>query len=160
MNKNKVSEINKEPLDIIGFIMVVLPLVSSVLLWYWFYNIDLVKNMYYYLISVVISTVLLTTIIATVDSHRLGLKVKIYKRKEIYGGSFLKFFIFLLLWIYSYPVYLFRRKNYGSRNLLFPMIFTLLIFILSSIYLYRAAQARLELDRTYSKRVEYYRNVR
>lgn len=139
--------------DIIGFLMVVIPLISSILMWYWFYNYDIVYNMRMYLITVVSATVFLTTILATIDSHRLGLKVKIYKRKEIYGGSFLKFFVFLLLWFYAYPVYLFRRKNYGGRNLLYPLIFSILIFTGSVLYLWYAVEIRHIENEAYQRRV-------
>jgi len=160
IEKQNISNKNNHNVDILGFLMVIIPLLSSLLQWYWFLYFDLVQDMTDYLLAVMISTILLTTILATIDSHRIGLKIKIYKRKEIYGGSFLKFFVFLLLWIYSYPVYLFRRKNYGSRNLLYPMIFTLLIFIFSSVYLYYTVQIRLEIEQAYFKRVMHHRNLR
>ncbi|MFA6653054.1 MAG: hypothetical protein WCS93_01820, partial [Candidatus Delongbacteria bacterium] len=83
-----------------------------------------------------------------------------YRKKEIYGGSFLKFFIFLLLWIYAYPVYLFRRKKYGGRNLLYPMIFTLIVFALSAGYLYHAVRIKLEYEKNYPARVQRFRNIR
>jgi magnesium-transporting ATPase (P-type) len=140
-------------LDIIGFLMVIIPLISSLLMWYWFYNYNHVNNMRFFLVTIIISTVFLTTILATIDSHRLGLKVKIYKRKEIYGGSFLKFFIFLLLWFYAYPVYLFRRKNYGGRNLLYPLIFSLLVFTGSVFYLWYAVEIRHIENEAYQRRV-------
>ncbi|MBN2857933.1 MAG: hypothetical protein JXN63_05995 [Candidatus Delongbacteria bacterium] len=140
-------------LDIIGFLMVIIPLISSLLMWYWFYNYNNVNNIRLFIVSVIIFTVFLTTILATIDSHRLGLKVKIYKRKEIYGGSFLKFFIFLLLWFYAYPVYLFRRKDYGGRNLLYPLIFSILVFIGSTLYLWYAVEVRQIENEAYQRRV-------
>ncbi len=160
INSMNITGSDHGRIDIIGFLMVIIPLISSILLWYWFYYLDSVGDMSNYLIIVSVSTVLLTTILATLDSHRLGVKVIIYKKKEIYGGSFLKFFIFLLLWIYAYPVYLFRRKNYGGRNLLYPMIFTLLIFIFSGLYIYYAVQMKLEYEKNYPIRVLRYRNIR
>lgn len=154
MDKKSLNTANSgKRLDIIGFLMVIIPLISSILMWYWFYNYDLVNNMRIYLITIVLATVFLTTILATIDSHRLGLKVKIYKRKEIYGGSFLKFFVFLLLWIYAYPVYLFRRKNYGGRNLLYPLIFSLVIFTGSIFYLWYAVEIRHIENEAYERRV-------
>lgn len=147
-------------IDILGFFMVISPLISSILLWYWFYYIEILNVMSKYFFTVLAVTVLFTTILATLDSHRLGLKVKIYGRKEIYGGSFLKFFIFLLLWIYAYPVYLFRRKNYGGRNLLYPMILSLIIFIISAGYLYYALEMRLEENNAYQRRLIQHRSIR
>jgi len=157
---SNISADNGGKIDVLGFLMVIIPLISSILLWYWFYSIDYIKDMSAYLVIISISTVLLATILATLDSHRLGLKVKIYGRKEIYGGSFLKFFIFLFLWIYAYPVYLFRRKKYGGRNLLYPMIFTLLVFILSASYIYYATQQKIEYEKNYRIRVQRFRNIR
>ncbi|MFA6654116.1 MAG: hypothetical protein WCS93_07240, partial [Candidatus Delongbacteria bacterium] len=74
-NNNNISDSRKGKIDVLGFIMVITPLISSVLIWYWFYNIEYMKNMLLFLIVVSVSTVLLTTILATLDSHRLGLKV-------------------------------------------------------------------------------------
>ena len=133
--------------------MVIIPLISSLLMWYWFYNYNNISNIRFFMIAVVVFTVFLTTILATIDSHRLGLKVKIYRRKEIYGGSFLKFFVFLLLWFYSYPVYLFRRKNYGGRNLLYPLIFSILVFTASTLYLWYAVELRQIENEAYQRRV-------
>jgi len=160
INNKDVQGSDQGKIDVIGFFMVVIPLISSLLLWYWFYNINNVGDMSNYLIIVSVSTLFLTTILATLDSHRLGVKVRIYRKKEIYGGSFLKFFIFLFLWIYAYPVYLFRRKNYGSRNLLYPMIFTLIIFLFSGFYIYYAVQMKLEYEKNYPIRVQRFRNIR
>jgi len=156
--KTEKKPINK--IDILGFFMVISPLISSILLWYWFYYIDILNVMNKYFVSVFAGTILFTTILATIDSHRLGLKVKIYGRKEIYGGSFLKFFVFLLLWIYAYPVYLFRRKNYGGRNLLYPLIFSLLVFIISSGYLYFALQTRAIENDAFQRRKLHQRSIR
>jgi hypothetical protein len=139
-NKVDIEVIDKDgKLDLLGFIMVIIPLISSLLVWYWFKYLEFLKEMNTYLLVVLISTVLLTSIIATIDSHRLGMKVLILKKKKIYGGKFLTFFIFLLLWIYSYPSFLLRRKNYGSRNLFIPLIFSVLIFLGSISYIYYAS---------------------
>ncbi|MBU4485687.1 MAG: hypothetical protein KKD38_02040 [Candidatus Delongbacteria bacterium] len=147
-------------IDILGFFMVVSPLISSLLLWYWFYYIETLNEMTIYFFTIVVCTIFFTAVLATIDSHRLGIKVNIYGNKEIYGGNFLKFFIFLLLWIYTYPVYLYRRKNYGGRNLLYPLIFSLFIFIASSLYLYYALEIKYEQDGAYQKRKLHQRNLR
>lgn len=150
-NQNNDQKQSKK-IDILGFMMVVSPIFSSLLLWYWFYYVEILNVMTTYFFIVVISTIFFTTVLATIDSHRLGLKVKIYGRKEIYGGSFLKFFIFFLLWVYTYPVYLFRRKNYGGRNLIFPLLFALTIFIFSAFYLYYALEMKYVQDDAFQKR--------
>lgn len=132
-----IEVIEKEKrLDILGFLMVVIPLISSLLVWYWFKYLEFIKEMNAYLLIVFISTILLTSIVATLDSHRLGMKISIFKKKEIYGSGFLTFFVFLLLWIYFYPSFLLRRKNFGSRNLFIPLIFSILIFCGSITYVY------------------------
>ena len=142
MENNKdikaVEEIKK--LDVLGFVMVVIPLISSIMIWYWFLYLDVLKQMNVYLLTVFVSTILLTSIVATIDSHRLGMKVQILKKKNIYGGKFLTFFIFLLLWVYSYPSFLLRRKNFGSRNLFIPLIFSVLIFWGSISYIFYASK--------------------
>lgn len=154
------SSIPAKKIDIIGFLMVISPLISSIFLWYWFLYIDVLVVMTKYFFVVLALTVLFTTILATIDSHRLGLKVRIYGKKEIYGGSFLKFFIFLLLWVYTYPVYLFRRGKYGGRNLLYPMIFSIVIFIISSSYIYYALELRYVEEDALQRRKLYHRNTR
>jgi hypothetical protein len=156
--KSEKKQIKKK--DFLGFFMVISPLISSILLWYWFYFIEVLNEMTKYFFIVLAGTILFTTILATIDSHRLGLKVKIWGRKEIYGGSLLKFFIFLLLWIYAYPVYLFRRRNYGGRNLLYPFVFSLLVFIISSGYLYYALGIRSVEEDAFQRRVLHQKRTR
>ena len=158
--KTKAEKEQIKNKDILGFFMVISPLISSVLLWYWFYFIEVLNVMTKYFFIVFAGTILFTTILATIDSHRLGLKVKIWGRKEIYGGSLLKFFIFLLLWIYAYPVYLFRRRNYGGRNLLYPFVFSLLVFIISSGYLYYALGIRSVEEDALQRRKLHQRSLR
>lgn len=139
--KKNIEDIEKDKrLDVLGFIMVVIPLISSIMIWYWFLYLEVLKEINIYLLVVLISTVFLTSTVATIDSHRLGMKVSIFKKKNIYGGKFLTFFVFLLLWVYSYPSFLLRRKNFGSRNLFVPLTFSILIFWGSLSYIYYASE--------------------
>jgi hypothetical protein len=156
-NKNRIKSPN---LDIIGFTMVVFPLFTSILQWYLFLFFDFAAKEGVYFLSLIFGTVFFTTVMATVDSHRLGIKVKIYKRKEIYGGSFLKFFIFILLWPYAYPVYIYRRKYYGSRSLVFPLVFSVIIFVVSSAYLHLAIDAKQTFEESIQRRKLQHRNLR
>ncbi len=155
---NKDIEVTEKEkrLDVLGFLMVVIPLISSLLIWYWFKYLDVLREINTYLLMVLILTVLLTSIVATIDSHRIGMKVQIFVRKGVYGGKFLTFFIFLLLWIYSYPSFLLRRKNFGSRNLFIPLIFSVLIFLGSIAYIYYASEIRIAED-AYLKRKMHMR---
>ena len=148
MENNKNTKVLEEikKLDVLGFVMVIIPLISSIMIWYWFLYLDVLKKMNVYLLVVFISTILLTSIVATIDSHRLGMKVQIFKRKDVYGGKFLTFFIFLLLWVYSYPSFLLRRKNFGSRNLFIPLIFSVLIFWGSISYIFYASEVKKAAD--------------
>ena len=156
--KKDIEVIEKDKkLDILGFLMVVIPLVSSLLLWYWFLYLEVLKEMNTYLLIVFVSTIFLTSTVATIDSHRLGMKVLIFKKKEIYGGKFLTFFVFLLLWVYSYPSFLLRRKNFGSRNLFIPLIFSILIFWGSISYIYYASEVKKAADAYDNRRMHMRR---
>nr|MDA3885693.1 hypothetical protein [Candidatus Delongbacteria bacterium] len=148
---------NDKKLDILGFIMVVIPLISSLLIWYWFKYLQVLKEMNTYLLIVFISTILLTSTVATIDSHRLGMKISIFKKRDIYGGKFLTFFVFLLLWVYSYPSFLLRRKNYGSRNLFIPLIFSILIFWGSISYIFYASEVKKAEDAYDNRRIHMRR---
>ena len=159
MENNKgikvVEEIKK--LDVLGFVMVVIPLISSIMIWYWFLYLDVLKQMNIYLLIVFISTILITSIVATIDSHRLGMKVQIFKNKNVYGEKFLTFFIFLLLWVYSYPSFLLRRKNFGSRNLFIPLIFSILIFWSSISYIFYASEVQKAADAYENRKIHMRR---
>ena len=145
--KKDIEVIEKgKKLDILGFIMVLIPLISSLLIWYWFKYLEVLNNINTYLLMVLTLTVLITSIVATIDSHRLGMKVKIFGKMNIYGGMFLTFFVFLLLWVYSYPSFLLRRKNFGSRNLFIPLIFAVFIFWGSIAYVYYASEVKKAAD--------------
>lgn len=145
--KKNIEIMDKDKkLDILGFVMVIIPLISSLLVWYWFLYLEVIKDMNTYLFVVLISTIILTSTVATIDSHRLGMKVSIFKKKDIYGGKFLTFFVFLLLWVYSYPSFLLRRKNFGSRNLFIPLMFSILIFLGSVSYIFYASEVKKATD--------------
>ncbi|HQO09201.1 MAG TPA: hypothetical protein PLK90_03280 [Clostridiales bacterium] len=139
---------NSSKIDIIGFLMVVTPLISSIILWYWFYHIKTMSITNAYILVIIASTVFLTSIFASIDSHRLGTT----------GRVLFQFFIFLFLWPYSYPVYLFRRKNFGGRNLLYPILFSMLIFIFSAGYLYYSLEMK-NINENSIYRRKLYQNI-
>jgi hypothetical protein len=158
MEKKSVNKSNNpRNFDILGFLMVTFPLLTSILMWYIILLIDAVDNEYEFFWFMVAGTVFFTTVLATIDSHRLGIKIALYRKKEIYGGSFLKFFVFLFLWPYAYPVYLYRRKYYGSRSLIYPLAFSILIFAFSSFYLQMAIDAKKTLEDSIQRRKIYHR---
>jgi hypothetical protein len=130
----------KEKTDALAFIILGIPLISTLLCWFWVGNMALIQGPGSMLNLLMIGTIVLTAGLAAFEANTLGMGAAndLNKKGKKNPGSVQWFFFIALLWIVGYPYYLFHRKNYGVKNLaiggvVVAIIFTASIYIMGDI---------------------------
>lgn len=119
----KEREMIKRGRDL-GVALIAVPMIGIILLIYWVGSMNLLQNPGAHLNEVVIGVILVTAILAAVESNCALNKTNVKMDSPI-----AVFFAILLLWAICYPYYLYRRKNFGYRNLIVLGIFLVIIFV-------------------------------
>jgi len=137
----------RPPVDY-GLSLIALPILATILAWFWIGNANLVQGPGSKLIGLGVLTVLSTALIAAQEARRLGM---VSDRKGEYGPA-TWFLIIVVLWIIAYPAYLYRRRKYGLANRLGEGVLVVLLFSGTFFSLGRGiegrnAEARRRLDR-------------
>lgn len=135
-----------------------LPLVAGALTWFWIGNMRLIDGPGAKLGLLTVATILITGVVATIEASKLGIgsdsDVAAWSQRGS-GKSFsLKpptpivwFFGFALMWILSYPSYLYYRSRYGLRNLIWAGFVSLVIWLIPlTIVGYAVVTAQEQLD--------------
>lgn len=71
-------------------------------------------------------TILGTAIIAAVEANNAGMKKD--RTKGTYSATEW-FFIISLMWLFGYPIYLYKRKHYNLPNIVVAGLLFMLIFL-------------------------------
>lgn len=100
-----------------GTLLLAAPFIATLLIWFWVSGMNLFQSPGSTLGLILVSTVLGTAGIASLEASKLGMQSD--RDKGTYNAT-AWFFIMSLLWIVGYPAYLLKRKHYGLRNLM-PM---------------------------------------
>ena len=116
--------------ETLGIIMIFIPLAASFLIWFWVGNMSLLQNPASVIMMLNAFTVISTSILFSIEASNLGMGSGQSGGKET--GPITWLFGGLLLWIVVYPMYLYKRKHYGLRNLCVPGLVVALIMIVSS----------------------------
>lgn len=120
-----------------GLILLLAPLVSTVLIWFWIGNMNLLQNPSSKLSGLVAITILLTAILATMEVSALK------STSEIKTDSPISYFLFItLLWVIGYPLYFFRRKKWGFSNQVVGAILITVVFCISFFIVWSAIEER------------------
>jgi len=120
-----------EKADVMGIVIVLIPLAASPLLWWWISLIPLDQNPALTLAGVVIGIVVLTSLLIAIDAAQIGMGKKLHGK--ITTGPIGWFVGGILLWCVVYPSYLFSRRNFGLKNHLAAGIFSMLCFSISAV---------------------------
>lgn len=128
------AAIAKPATDLKLFLLAV-PVLAIVLMWFWIPSIPMIQGPASSLQLVVVGTVVLTAILAAFEAHSSGVQGN---RSEGTYSPVGWFFLFVLLWVVSYPYYLAKRKKYGLGSLLGVGILITLLFV-GSAYVMGAA---------------------
>lgn len=92
-----------------GALLLAVPVISTLLIWFWINGMPLIGDPGSKLNFVLIATIVLTALIASMEASKLGMTSDRAK------GSYSPiqwFFLLTLLWL-LYPVYFLKRKAYG-----------------------------------------------
>ncbi|ABM04073.1 hypothetical protein Ping_2333 [Psychromonas ingrahamii 37] len=117
-----------KPVTDYGLLLLGLPVVTTFLIWFWISGLNLLQSPGGKMSLLILLTVLGTAIITAMEASKVGMKSDIKK------GSYSPtawFFIISLIWIIGYPVYLYKRKNYGLSNRLIMGGIIAVIFVSS-----------------------------
>lgn len=117
--------------ELIGVIMLVTPLVSTLLIWQWVGSMNLLQNPASTLQMLVILTIVGTAILGAVEASQLGIGSDLDNAKNGKKRSGpMQWFVFMLaMWILGFPMYLYWRSRYGRKNYLVGGIFVALLFV-------------------------------
>lgn len=117
--------------ETLGIILLLLPLVAALLIWFWIGSMNLFQNPGSTLSMLSIGTVVITGILVGVEANQLGIGIntdtdkKGRKKTGPIGWAILT----MLVWIVGYPAYLWYRSKYGAKNMVVGGIAVALVFL-------------------------------
>jgi len=121
-----LSGSDNKPAADYGMFLLAIPLVTTMLVWFWVSNMNLLQSPSSKMALLMLVTVLGTAIVAGMEASKVGMKSD--RKKGIYSATGW-FFMITLLWIVGYPVYLYKRKYYGLSNRLVAGVLVALVFV-------------------------------
>jgi len=119
--------------------LLAIPVVGTMLIWFWVANMNLLQSPGDSLGLVSISTVLGTAIAAAMEAKALGMTSD---RERGTTSPTSWFFAIALIWIIAYPAYLYKRKQYGAKNRVWLGLMLAIIFAGSSFALGYAIESK------------------
>jgi hypothetical protein len=142
--------------ETIGNILVVLPIVAAVLIFFWIGGMNLLQDPGSKLTLISLGTVILSAILIAVEAGQLGMGIETDKdakgRKQTGPAGW--FLVTLLLWIVGYPAYLYHRSKYGRRNLIGAGILAMLLFLGAAISMNGAIENQKASVRSHLQKIE------
>lgn len=142
--KENIADLLGGQKELLGVLMLVVPVVATLLVWFWIGNMNLLQSPGSKLNGLMLLTIIGTAALAAVEANRVGIGNNINKNGKKESGPIAWFFIITLLWIIGYPAYLYKRSKYGLKNHLLPAILVMLVFIISFSVLSYRIEAKIE----------------
>jgi len=130
--------------DTIGYMLLIIPFVAIMLMWFWVGSMNIFQNPRSVLQLIIVITILITAILSSYEASKLGMKKKGREKTILETGPLGYFFAISLLWVISYPIYLFNRSKYGCKNLLVGGIIIVIIFVLVGFILDMSISSQIE----------------
>jgi len=139
---------NSDSDELLGYLMLIVPLISTMLVWFWIGNMNLLQNPGSKLNLISFGAVIITSIIALIEANQLEFgKGKSRSGRMSETGPIGYFVGMILLWIIVYPMYLFQRSKKGKKNLIVGGIIVVIVFVISLYFMHKAiANKVLELQ--------------
>ncbi len=134
----------RDPGEMIGYLMLIVPAISILLIWLWVGQMNLLQSPASTLSLLGIATLFGTAVLAAFEANQLGFgrpDPKTGKRSET--GPLGYFLGMLALWILVYPIYLYQRSKKGKKNLVVGGILLAVIFALSWYFMYSTIAERI-----------------
>jgi len=122
----QVTGPKKDSGELFGILMLCFPVIAAMLIWFWVGSVNMLQNPNSALTFIALATVIITAILAAVEANQLGFGSTSSGKKET--GPIVFFLGILLVWVISYPYYLYQRSKKGRKNLLVGGILVALVF--------------------------------
>jgi len=136
----------------IGYIMLTIPLISTLLIWFWVGSMNMLQNPGSTLTFLGIATIVITAFLGAYEAQKIGFgKPSKTGKMNKESGPMGYFFGMILLWIVVYPLYLFQRSKKGRKNLVVGGILIALTFGFSWYSMGSAIDARVDEIRNISR---------
>ena len=127
----------QKPRETLGIFILLLPLISAMLMFYWVGSMNMFQNPGSTLSMLGIGTVIATGILIGIEASQLGIGIDSDKdkkgRKKVGPIGWVVFT--LLVWIIAFPAYLGYRSHYGAKNMLVGGIAVALIFLAAFLFI-------------------------
>ena len=124
----------------IGAALLAVPVVGTLLAWFWIGNMNLLQSPGTSLALVVVATICITAILASMEASKVGATTD---RKKGTYSPVQWFFLVALLWIVGYPAYLLKRRYYGLKNYLFAGLGVMVMFLGSVLIIQSSIEDRI-----------------
>lgn len=115
--------------EALGTIIVFIPFVATLLIWFWVGSMNLFQNPTGSLALLSIGTVVGTALLMAVEASQLGMGTRVDSRGKKGSSPGAWFVLSCLLWIVAFPWYLDQRRYYGRRPLAVAGILMALLFV-------------------------------
>jgi len=112
--------------ELFGILMLCFPVIGAMLIWFWVGSMNMLQNPNSALTFIALATVIITATLAAVEANQLGFGKNSSGKKET--GPIVFFLGILLVWVISYPYYLYQRSKKGRKNLVAGGIIVALVF--------------------------------
>lgn len=122
-----------------GLFLLGVPVAATLLVWFWVGSMNLFQSPSDSLALITVATIVATAVLAAVEASKVGMATN---RAEGTYSPVAWFFILALLWIVGYPLYLFKRRRYGLKNLLAAGVAVALVFVASTAIMGAAIDAK------------------
>jgi hypothetical protein len=122
-----------------AWIILGIPVAAVILLWTWVANLSLIQGPGSALTMITALCVISTAAACAFEASKLGMRAN--RQQGTYSPAQWGISI-LLLWIVSYPFYLFKRRSFGASNLVVPGLLVALILSGSVALLANAIEAK------------------
>ncbi len=129
--------------ETLGIYMLAVPFASILLMWFWIGEMNLLQSPGSKLNFISLITVIITAIIAAVESNQLGFGQQTKQGEKPSRSPVTWFFLIVLLWIAFYPSYLYERSKKGKINLLIGGIIIEIIFLITYFALFGAIDEKV-----------------
>jgi hypothetical protein len=141
---NTSGTTTKKPQETLGIIILLLPLISGLLIWFWVGSMNMLQNPGSTLAMLVIGTVITTGLLVGIEASQLGIGADSHKDKKgkKKTGPVGWAVFTMLLWIIGFPAYLAYRARYGANNMLVGGIVVALIFTVAAVMMNAAIENR------------------
>jgi hypothetical protein len=101
----------------IGYAILLLPLASTMLIWWWVGQMNLLQSPSSSLNLVGVATILATSTMMAIEANSLGMGKLPVEKGKVGEPPAAWFVAGLVIWVFAFPMYLRRRRFYGRKSL-------------------------------------------